>query len=80
MLYVGRDLSRKRPDWRALDGDANDLRSGAVPPDVDGLRGRVRQVDDLEQPVRGKSAEAEKRTGRRRRSAPSRRFAALNHH
>jgi transposase len=45
MLYVGLDLSRKRLDWQALDRQGERVAIGAVPPDRDGLRGLVRQVD-----------------------------------
>lgn len=46
MLYVGLDLSRKRLDWRALDGSGVDVAAGAVPPDRDGLSGLVRRIAD----------------------------------
>ena len=40
MFYAGLDLSRKRLDFRLLDGEgATVVKLGASPPDADGLRG-----------------------------------------
>jgi transposase len=46
MLYVGLDLSRKRLDWLALDGDGERAGIGAVPPDREGLVGLARRLGD----------------------------------
>jgi transposase len=51
MLYVGLDLSRKRLDWRALDREGEQVSSGVVPPDSDGLAGLVRRLGDADEPV-----------------------------
>ena len=46
MLYVGLDLSRKRLDWQALDGEGERVAIGAVPPDRDGLATVARRLGD----------------------------------
>lgn len=46
MLYVGLDLSRKRLDWQALDGEGERVGIGAVPPDRDGLDQLARRLGD----------------------------------
>jgi transposase len=38
MLYAGLDLSRKRLDFRLLDGEGVTVERGATPPDADGLQ------------------------------------------
>jgi transposase len=52
MLYVGLDLSRKRLDFRLLDQAGETVEVGAVPPDVDGLRGLAGRVGRFAEPVR----------------------------
>jgi transposase len=46
MLYVGLDLSRKRLDWQALDGDGLRVDVGAVPPDADGIAALRQRLGD----------------------------------
>jgi transposase len=46
MLYVGMDLSRKRLDWLALDGEGARVAIGAVPPDGEGLASLVQRLGD----------------------------------
>jgi transposase len=46
MLYVGMDLSRKRLDWLALNGDGERVAGGAVPPDQEGLGQLVERLGD----------------------------------
>jgi transposase len=52
MLYAGLDLSRKRLDFRLLDEAGETVEAGAVPPDVDGLRGLAGRVARFGEPVR----------------------------
>ncbi len=52
MLYVGLDLSRKRLDFCLLDELGERVEVGAVPPDVDGLRGFAARVGRFGEPVR----------------------------
>lgn len=47
MLHVGLDLSRKRLDVCALDGDGNTVLETAAPPDADGLRNLARRVGEV---------------------------------
>ena len=44
MLHVGLDLSRRRLDYDLLCEDGSRIEQGAVPPDVDGLRGLTRRL------------------------------------
>jgi hypothetical protein len=44
-------LSRKRLDYDLLCEDGSCIEQGAVPPDVDGLRGLVRRVGVFREPV-----------------------------
>jgi hypothetical protein len=46
VLYVGLDLSRKRLDWLALDGDGQLAANGAVAPDRDALAKLRRRLGD----------------------------------
>ena len=42
-VYVGLDLSRKRLDWQAVDGQRQPLAEGAITPDREGLARLVLQ-------------------------------------
>src|SRR5688500_17263241 len=52
MLYAGLDLSRKRLDFRLLDGAGETVEAGAAPPDEDGLRALAARVACFGEPVR----------------------------
>ena len=63
MLHAGLDLSRKKLDVCLLSGQGEHLDQLAVPPDVDGLRGLARKIEEVHQePV---SAVVESMTGAR---------------
>jgi transposase len=51
MLHIGLDLSRKKLDVCVLDDDGTQLKSTLCPPDADGLRQLVRELDALGGPV-----------------------------
>jgi transposase len=51
MLHAGLDLSRHRLDVHLMNAAGEPVSVTAVPPDVDGLRGLVRQVGEFGQPV-----------------------------
>jgi hypothetical protein len=51
MLHIGLDLSRKKLDVCVLDEGGTQLASTLCPPDADGLRHLVREVDALGGPV-----------------------------
>src|SRR5215213_2082471 len=52
MLYAGLDLSRKRLDFRLLDGEGATVEVGAAPPDADGLRGLSERLARHGAPIR----------------------------
>ena len=51
MLHAGLDLSRHRLDVHVLNEAGELVQVAAVPPDTDGLRGLVRQLAGLGEPV-----------------------------
>jgi hypothetical protein len=52
MLDAGLDLSRKRLDFRLLDGEGATVEAGAAPPDADGLRGLSERLARHGAPIR----------------------------
>jgi Transposase len=51
MLYAGLDLSRKRLDFRLLDGEGATVDVGAAPPDADGLHGLTERLERHGAPI-----------------------------
>lgn len=51
MLHVGLDLSRRRLDYDLICEDGSRIERGAVPPDLDGLRGLVARIDVYREPI-----------------------------
>jgi hypothetical protein len=52
MLYAALDLSRKRLDFRLLDGEGATVDAGAAPPDADGLHGLSERLARHGEPIR----------------------------